>query len=50
MVKGYVGVATIQARKQRSQKAGEGNEGIAAKRAEEQIEPHHIRLLFSDRR
>ena len=50
MVKGHVGVATIQARKQRSQKSGEGNEGIAAKGAEEQIEPHDIRLLFSDRR
>jgi len=45
-----MGVAAIQARKQRSQKSGEGNEGVAAKRAEEQIESHDIRLLFADRR
>jgi hypothetical protein len=44
VVQGDVGVAATQAGKQRSKKSQEGIERIAAKRTEEQIEPHHIGL------
>jgi hypothetical protein len=44
-----VGVATGQARKHGSEKARESNEGIVPESAEEQVEPHHVGLLFADR-
>jgi len=42
MVKRDVSVATGQTRKQRSEQAEESIDRFAAKRAEEQIEPHDI--------
>jgi hypothetical protein len=43
-----VGVTAAQARHQGREESQESIEGIAAKRAEEQIEPHHIGFQFGD--
>jgi len=47
VMQGNVSVAPTQTGKQRSKKAHEGIQGIASKSAEEQIEPHYIRLQLS---
>jgi hypothetical protein len=49
MVKRYVGVATAETGKQRSEKAGKGDERVMAEGAEEQIEPDNIGFLFANR-
>lgn len=38
-------VASAEAREQRRQQTEEGIDGIAAKCAEQQVEPNHVRLL-----
>jgi len=44
MVQRHVSVASTQARQQRSHETGKGDERIAAKRTEEQVEPHYVGL------
>jgi hypothetical protein len=44
VMQGHVGITATQARKQWSHEAGKGHERIAAKCAEQQIEPNHVGL------
>jgi hypothetical protein len=48
MMQSNVRVAAAQTREKWSQESSEGDEGIAAKRAKQQVEPNHVRLDSSD--
>ena len=43
-----VRIATAQSRQQRRKESQEGVDRVPAKRAEEQIEPDHIRFQFAN--
>ena len=49
VMEGDVGIASAQAREQRSHEAGESDDGISSEGAEEQIEPDHVWLEPIDR-
>jgi hypothetical protein len=44
VMQGHMSVAAAQARKERSHEAEESDQRVPAKGAEQQIEPHHVRL------
>lgn len=44
----HMGIASAEARQQRSEESGKGDQGIAAEGAEQQVEPNHVRLDFAD--